>query len=122
MYLLGSEQLSKLTGASGVKQVSVRKLTIAVASPLLFFPTCPQSPILPFFNLIMSNYPQPPPSYGSTSPSPKRTNFDETAEPLLAGQRFYQPGPSSGSGIYDQPAADDLPDDFKVCYFSINLT
>ncbi|KAI0314285.1 UPF0005-domain-containing protein [Amylostereum chailletii] len=61
----------------------------------------------------MSNYPVPPPSYGSTTPSPKDTHFNESAEPLLASQRVYEAGPSSGNGIYDQPAPGDLPDDFK---------
>ncbi|KAN0134039.1 Inhibitor of apoptosis-promoting Bax1 domain containing protein [Lactarius tabidus] len=55
----------------------------------------------------MSQYPIPPPSYGSTSPSPKSPNA-----PLRAGVRYHdEPGPSAG--IYNQPAPGDLPDDFK---------
>jgi hypothetical protein len=57
---------------------------------------------------IMSQYPVPPPSYGSTSPSPKSPNA-----PLFSGSRYQgEPGPSAG--IYNQPAPGDLPDDFKV--------
>ncbi|KAF6763152.1 glutamate binding protein [Ephemerocybe angulata] len=53
----------------------------------------------------MSNYPVPPPAYAN----PKRDhNYHSTdnqdTEPLLAG---------SSSGIYNQPEAGDLPDDFK---------
>ncbi len=56
----------------------------------------------------MSQYPIPPPSYGSTAPSPKSPN-----DPLRAGIRYQdEPGPSAG--IYNQPAPGDLPDDFKV--------
>jgi hypothetical protein len=56
----------------------------------------------------MSQYPVPPPSYGSTSPSPKSPNSQ-----LHAGARYQDmPGPSAG--IYNQPAPGDLPDDFKV--------
>ena len=61
----------------------------------------------------MSNYPVPPPSYGSAENSPKRANFPEDAEPLLGGQRFAA-GPSSANAIYEQPAFGDIPDDFKV--------
>jgi len=61
----------------------------------------------------MSNYPIPPPSYGSADPSPKRTNFGEDAEPLLGGERFAAAGPSSANAIYQQPAFGDIPDDFK---------
>ncbi|KAJ7647191.1 glutamate binding protein [Roridomyces roridus] len=55
----------------------------------------------------MSQYPQPPPSYGSNSSSPKpgSTSRDDAREPLLAS--------SSHGGIFDQPQGDDLPDDFK---------
>ncbi|KAF8265251.1 UPF0005-domain-containing protein [Lactarius quietus] len=55
----------------------------------------------------MSQYTIPPPSYGSTSPSPKSPNA-----PLRAGLR-YQDEPSTSAGIYNQPAPGDLPDDFK---------
>ncbi|KAF8871871.1 inhibitor of apoptosis-promoting Bax1-domain-containing protein [Gymnopilus junonius] len=57
----------------------------------------------------MSNYPVPPPAYGSAG-SPKRANYqgvdEEAREPLLAST-------SAGGGIYNQPAQGDLPDDFK---------
>ena len=55
----------------------------------------------------MSQYPIPPPSYGSTS-SPKSPN-----PPIYSGVS-YRDEPGSSAGIYNQPAADDLPDDFKV--------
>jgi len=57
----------------------------------------------------MSQYPIPPPSYGSTSPPPKSPN-----PPIYSGVS-YRDEPGSSAGIYNQPAADDLPDDFKVC-------
>ena len=67
----------------------------------------------------MSQYPAPPPSYGSSPQKPYRD--DEAASPLL-GTRS-QAGPSNG--IYDQPVEGDLPDDFKVSAnwytFSISL-
>ncbi|KAI0032109.1 UPF0005-domain-containing protein [Vararia minispora EC-137] len=59
----------------------------------------------------MSDYPVPPPSYGTTVPSPKRSNLTEDAEPLLASERYA--GPSSANAIYQQPAFGDIPDDFK---------
>ncbi|TFK44314.1 inhibitor of apoptosis-promoting Bax1-domain-containing protein [Crucibulum laeve] len=59
----------------------------------------------------MSQYTVPPPAYGPGSSSPKsnyRSTDNESREPLLGSPR------ASGSGaIYDQPAHDDLPDDFK---------
>ncbi|KAI0266719.1 UPF0005-domain-containing protein [Gloeopeniophorella convolvens] len=55
----------------------------------------------------MSQYPVPPPSYGSTAPSPK-----SPANPLIPTGR-YQDEPGSSAGIYNQPAPGDLPDDFK---------
>ncbi|KAG5645205.1 hypothetical protein DXG03_006723 [Asterophora parasitica] len=55
----------------------------------------------------MSQYPVPPPSYGSTSPTSKPNNNyfrdNGSQEPLLGGS----------SAIYNQPAEGDLPDDFK---------
>jgi len=55
----------------------------------------------------MSQYPIPPPSYGSTSPSPKSPNAQ-----VYSGIRYQdEPGPSAG--IYNQPEPGDLPDDFK---------
>ncbi|KAE9392271.1 UPF0005-domain-containing protein [Gymnopus androsaceus JB14] len=52
----------------------------------------------------MSQYPVPPPSYGSASPSPKQGNGrDESRDPLIG---------SSSGGFFDQPE-DDIPDDFK---------
>jgi len=57
----------------------------------------------------MSQYPVPPPSYG-TAPKPNNNYFDErdSQQPLL--------GSSSRAGagaFYDQPAHGDVPDDFK---------
>ena len=67
----------------------------------------------------MSNYPTPPPSYQANK-SYQAT--DESAQPLLTGERAAQPGPGPNShaagGIYDQPEG-DLPDDFKVSGFLI---
>jgi len=57
---------------------------------------------------IMSQYPAPPPSYGS-GPAPKPYR-DDASEPLL-GSPGSPAGPSNG--FYDQPAEGDLPDDFK---------
>jgi hypothetical protein len=57
----------------------------------------------------MSQYPIPPPSYGSTSPSPKSPN-----PPIYSGISYHDE-PGSSAGIYNQPAPGDLPDDFKVC-------
>ncbi|TFK70571.1 hypothetical protein BDN72DRAFT_766309 [Pluteus cervinus] len=56
----------------------------------------------------MSQYPVPPPSYGSTSPKSNTGNWGnrQAQEPLLGS-------PSRGGAIYDQPAEGDLPDDFK---------
>ncbi|KAF8210446.1 inhibitor of apoptosis-promoting Bax1-domain-containing protein [Mycena galopus ATCC 62051] len=54
----------------------------------------------------MSNYPVPPPSYGTAPPAKPR---DEAYEPLLSSA-----GPSHQAGnIFDQPDVDDVPDDFK---------
>ncbi|KAI0063489.1 UPF0005-domain-containing protein [Artomyces pyxidatus] len=59
----------------------------------------------------MSQYPVPPPSYGATTPSPKTpVASDESGHPLLS-PRYTDAGPSSG--IYNQPAPGELPDDFK---------
>lgn len=61
----------------------------------------------------MSQYPVPPPSYGSagtTGPKPNQYfNEREAQEPLLGSSSR-----SGAGGIYDQPAHDDVPDDFKV--------
>ena len=57
----------------------------------------------------MSQYPIPPPSYGSTSPSPKSPN-----SPFYSGVSYHDEPGSSAGGIYNQPAPGDLPDDFKV--------
>ncbi|KAF8893485.1 inhibitor of apoptosis-promoting Bax1-domain-containing protein [Infundibulicybe gibba] len=61
----------------------------------------------------MSNYPVPPPSYGASGSSPKpnpyfSSNHDQQSEPLISGASR-----SGAGGIFDQPAQDDLPDDFK---------
>ncbi|KAJ7188075.1 hypothetical protein C8R46DRAFT_1241748 [Mycena filopes] len=54
----------------------------------------------------MSSYPVPPPSYGSGSNS--KPTRDEAQEPLLGSSSHH------GGGIFDQPEAGDVPDDFKV--------
>ncbi|KAJ7780501.1 glutamate binding protein [Mycena maculata] len=53
----------------------------------------------------MSEYPVPPPSYGAST-THKPTTRDDTREPLLGSS-------SQGGGIFDQPEAGDVPDDFK---------
>ncbi|KAF8070455.1 UPF0005-domain-containing protein [Lyophyllum atratum] len=58
----------------------------------------------------MSQYPVPPPSYGSAGqPKPSNTFFEDRAaqEPLLG------PSSSGRAGIYNQPDEGDVPDDFK---------
>lgn len=55
----------------------------------------------------MSNYTAAPPSYQTASPTKARD--EEAGQPLLSPRA----GPSGGA-YYDQPSADDLPDDFKV--------
>ncbi|TCD62032.1 hypothetical protein EIP91_007550 [Steccherinum ochraceum] len=55
----------------------------------------------------MSNYTTAPPSYQAVSPT-KAARDVEAAEPLLSPRA----GPSGGA-YFDQPSADDLPDDFK---------
>lgn len=59
----------------------------------------------------MSNYPVPPPAYGSATPqqNPKYHSVDDSQEPLLASSSRGGAG-----GVYDQPDQRDLPDDFKV--------
>lgn len=61
----------------------------------------------------MSQYPVPPPSYGASGVS-KPT--EPESEPLLSPRPLSPTGSAqaSGSAFYDQPAAGDLPDDFKV--------
>ncbi|KAF8145391.1 UPF0005-domain-containing protein [Mycena galopus ATCC 62051] len=60
----------------------------------------------------MSQYPVPPPSYGTHHKSaPESTPLVETSrtgetEPLLASR-------NNAGSVFDQPNADDLPDDFK---------
>lgn len=60
-----------------------------------------------------SQYPVPPPSYGSAAPAAKHNNnyFEEreAQEPLLGSSS------RGAGGYYDQPAQGDIPDDFKVC-------
>jgi len=53
----------------------------------------------------MSQYPVPPPSYGTNSKSYNYSNDHEAQEPLL--------GESSSNGFHNQPARGDVPDDFK---------
>jgi len=60
----------------------------------------------------MSQYPRPPPSYG-TAPPPNKYHSrgqDPSADPLL-GDISHQAGTSNS--IYNQPAHGDIPDDFK---------
>ncbi|KAJ7287810.1 UPF0005-domain-containing protein [Mycena rebaudengoi] len=58
----------------------------------------------------MSQYPVSPPAYGASGSAPKinTSSRDETREPLLGS-----PSHSGGGGIFDQPEAGDVPDDFK---------
>lgn len=53
------------------------------------------------------SYPVPPPSYGTTNAQQAE---DDHGEPLLANSSRA----AAGGGIYNQPAAGDIPDDFKV--------
>jgi hypothetical protein len=66
----------------------------------------------------MSQYPMPPPAYGASGSAPKinTSSRDETREPLLGS-----PSHSGGGGIFDQPEAGDVPDDFKVRLFASPL-
>ena len=61
--------------------------------------------------VTMSNYPAPPPAYGSaaTPQNSKYQSVNESREPLLASSSHGGAG-----GVYDQPDERDLPDDFKV--------
>ncbi|KAF7782226.1 hypothetical protein Agabi119p4_1602 [Agaricus bisporus var. burnettii] len=52
------------------------------------------------------SYPVPPPSYGTTNAQQAE---DDHGEPLLANSSRA----AAGGGIYNQPAAGDIPDDFK---------
>ncbi|KIK69234.1 hypothetical protein GYMLUDRAFT_35303 [Collybiopsis luxurians FD-317 M1] len=55
----------------------------------------------------MSQYPVPPPSYGSAPSSPKYNHSrDASRDPLLGG-------PSSAGAFFNQPEPGDVPDDFK---------
>ena len=64
---------------------------------------------LPPLPVTMSNYPVPPPAYGSasTQQNPKYQSADESHEPLLASSSRGGAG-----GIYEQPDQRDLPVDF----------
>ncbi|KAJ7785202.1 UPF0005-domain-containing protein [Mycena maculata] len=58
----------------------------------------------------MSQYPVPPPSYGTQGKESTRlvdTSQRSESDPLLANGSFI------GGGVSDQPEADDVPDDFK---------
>jgi len=57
----------------------------------------------------MSQYPVPPPSYGSTQPK-DNARHDDSRDPLLGSSS------RTGGAYFDQPQAGDVPDDFKVCY------
>lgn len=54
------------------------------------------------------SYPVPPPSY--SNPPGKNYQSDGSHEPLLGSPRA---GGSGAGGVYDQPSAGDIPDDFK---------
>jgi len=61
----------------------------------------------------MSQYPQPPPSYGTSGSNPKPNNYqsdDQQYGTLLGSPRGQS---SATQGIYDQPEPGDIPDDFK---------
>ncbi|EJU04304.1 glutamate binding protein [Dacryopinax primogenitus] len=61
----------------------------------------------------MSSYPVPPPSYQAPpSPSKNYGAADETQQALL-GEGVATTSTAARNAIFDQPAADDLPDDFK---------
>ncbi len=72
--------------------------------------TCSRScsaALIAFPATTMSNYPVPPPGYGSTNAQQGRS---EVHEPLLGGSSRDESG-----GFYNQPAPGELPDDFKAC-------
>lgn len=60
----------------------------------------------------MNNYPISPPAYGPAAAQPNRSANDPR-EPLLATS-----SQSGAGGFYDQPDERDLPDDFKVRWWS----
>ena len=57
------------------------------------------------------SYPVPPPAYGPTGQKSYYSVENDSRDPLLTGSSRNA---ASGGAIYDQPAHDDLPDDFKV--------
>ncbi|KZT57781.1 regulatory protein [Calocera cornea HHB12733] len=60
----------------------------------------------------MSSYPVPPPSYAApASPGKNYGSADETQQPLLG--EVAGTSAAARNAIFDQPAADDIPDDFK---------
>jgi len=60
----------------------------------------------------MSSYPVPPPSYQApASPGKNYGSAEEAQQPLLA--ETATSSTAARNAIFDQPAADDLPDDFK---------
>lgn len=61
--------------------------------------------------LLRMSYPVPPPAYGSSGQKSYHSVEDDSRDPLLTGSSRNA---ASGGAIYDQPAHDDLPDDFKV--------
>ena len=64
----------------------------------------------------MNNYPVEPPSYEAARPA-NANKYGSIPHDEEAGRPLLSPtaGPSSGAGGYfDEPAAGDLPDDFKV--------
>jgi len=56
------------------------------------------------------SYPVPPPSYGSTSPTKPNHGQEEYREPLLGSASGAA---AAGGAYFHQPAAGDVPDDFK---------
>ena len=65
----------------------------------------------PLQNAMAANYTQPPPAYGSTN---KLVAEEEAQQPLLQSQAHAGPSSAGFGAYYDQPSADDVPDDFKV--------
>jgi len=78
----------------------------------------PPQPASGYPQSVMSNYPQPPPSYSPSKPAYGST--EDNREPLLGGRGSPQPGSSAG-GIYNQPRFGDVPDDFKVSHRTLSL-
>ena len=63
---------------------------------------------------MAANYTQPPPAYGSTNKLVDVSPEEEAQQPLLQSQAQAGPSNAGFGAYYDQPSADDVPDDFKV--------